>query len=148
MAESSFPRIQPEAAASLLLRLALGMLLFFAGLNKFLNPHGATAVSKGITESFADTWLPTVLVAPYAYVLPYVEVLVGAALILGLWSKLTFLVAGLLLVSLAFGKVVTMEYATVANNLNYVFMAAAGVYVASRDDRYSVTGLLAGRDRG
>ena len=129
-----------EAVAALLLRWALGMLFFFAGLGKFLSQGGASGAARWIVSEFDGTFLPTFLLAPYAFLLPYIEVVLGAVLILGLATRATLFLAGLLLISLAFGKVLLGDFDTVANNLNYVLIAAVAYWFASKDDRYSVEG--------
>ena len=135
-----------NAAASGLLRLALGMLFFMAGLNKFLGP-GPVGVSQWMVSEFSGTFMPGFLVAPYAYVLPFIETAVGLLLIFGLFTRATLAVCGLLLLSLAFGKSVLQDHATVSSILNYVFMTAVALWFASRDNRYSVDGLIRARGR-
>ncbi|HOE66858.1 MAG TPA: DoxX family membrane protein [Candidatus Hydrogenedentes bacterium] len=127
--------ISAEAIAGALLRLSIGMLFFVAGLNKVMGPKGAAAVSQGIIEQFSDTYLPWILVAPYAYALPYLEVAVGALLLLGLFTQSALTAAGLLLLSLAFGMAVKQEFAVVAQNLNYLLITAIALWFASRDNR-------------
>jgi len=134
--------LDPDASAALLLRLAIGMLFFFAGLGKILAEGGFTSVADAIVKSFEGTWLPQALVIPYAYVLPFIELFLGAILIVGVATHLFMTLAGLLLISLAFGKMVQQDHATVASNLNYVLLAALGAWFAARDDRYSLGRLL------
>lgn len=140
----SFLSFNANAAASGLLRLALGMLLFFAGLNKFLGP-GPSGVSKWMAGEFSETYLPGFLVAPYAYALPFIEVAVGFLLITGLFTRATLVISGLLLLSLALGKMVLQDHATVSHILNYLFMTAVALWFASRDNRYSVDALIRAR---
>ncbi len=134
--------VSAEGAISLLLRLSMGMLFFIAGLNKFVGQGGASGAAQWIIGEFKETYLPLFLVVPYAYVLPYFEILLGAALILGIFTRAALLVCGLLLISLALGNAVTHDYATVANNLNYVLITAVALWFASRDNPYSLDGLL------
>jgi thiosulfate dehydrogenase (quinone) large subunit len=135
-----------NAAASGLLRLGLGMLLFFAGLNKFLGP-GPSGVSKWMAGEFSETYLPGFLVAPYAYALPFIEVAVGFLLVIGLFTRATLVVCGFLLLSLALGKMVLQDHDTVSHILNYVLITAVALWFASRDNRYSVDGLVRARQR-
>jgi thiosulfate dehydrogenase [quinone] large subunit len=130
----------PVSGATLLLRLALGMLFFFAAVNKFVG--GYDNFTSYILSDFEDTWLPAFLLYPYAYALPFVELVLGAVLILGLATRWSFLIAGVLLISLAFGKVVQQEYGVVASNLNYVLIAAAGLWTSSKGDDYGLGGWM------
>lgn len=133
---SAFP--VPDAAAALLLRLSLGMLFLIAALNKFLSEGGAAGVSQTIVDSFKDTYLPAFAVVPYSYVLPYVELALGLGLIVGVFTRHLLFACGLLLISLALGMAVKQEFATVTQNLNYVFMTAVGLWFSARDNRYSL----------
>ena len=134
-------RIPTDAAIALFLRLGIGLLLFFAGLNKFLRDGGASGVAEGMLERFADTFLPNVLLVPYVYALPYVEIVVGALLIVGLFSRPSIIFACALLLSLAFGLFVSQSNDTVPKVLNYLLIAAAALWFISRDNRYSLDAL-------
>lgn len=87
-------------AAILLSRALLGLYFALAGLNKIL-----TDVSEGVgtfyNESFLSlkpAFLPEVFAAPLGYALPYLEILFGLGLLLGLYTRLCALVvAGMLL---------------------------------------------------
>jgi len=136
--------IAPVGAASALLRLSLGVLFFFAGLGKFLREGGAVGFGENLVESFSDTYLPRFLLIPFSYGLPYIEVVLGALLILGIRTREVLAVTGLLLINLAFGQILKHEYGTVANNFNYVLIAAAGLWLAGQDNRYSVDHFLPG----
>lgn len=143
MTESTSHRAIPtDAAIAFILRLAIGVLFFTAGLNKFMADGGASSVSSGIIKGFQDVWLPQFLVAPYAYVLPYVEFVLGLALILGIFSRYAAMLSALLFLSLAFGKMVTQEWSVVSNNLFYVFLACVTVWFVSVNDKFSVDRLM------
>ena len=138
----------PEAAAGFLIRLSLGVLFFTAGLSKFLAPEGAFGVARKIAGSFENTFLPGFMVIPYAYTLPFLEVLLGILLVLGLFTRPALLVSGLLLLSLAFGMMVQQQHDTVAYNLNYVFMAAIGLWFSAKANPWSLDRLLCGKCAG
>ncbi|MGI6459587.1 MAG: DoxX family protein [Candidatus Hydrogenedentales bacterium] len=137
--------LSSESVVSFLLRLALGALFFFAAVGKFVGP-GPTGFAQYILQDFEGTYLPRILLLPYAYVLPYVEFALGAVLILGLFTRTSLSIAGLTLISLAFGKMVQQDHATVADNLNYVFMAAVALWLAWRDNAISLDRFL-GREK-
>lgn len=133
--------LSPESVAGFLLRLALGVLLFFAAVGKFVGP-GPAGFAQYILQDFEGTYLPRILVLPYAYALPYVELLLGLVLILGIFTRISLTIAGLTLISLAFGRMVQQDHVTVANNLNYVFMAAVALWFAWRDNALSLDRFL------
>ncbi len=135
--------LSPEGMGTVLMRLALGVLFFFAALGKFMAPGGIGGVAQKMQETFASTLLPGFLVVPYVHVLPFVELAVGILILLGLCTRWAFFVSGLLLVSLAFGMMVQQQHAIVASNLTYVLMAVAGIWLSARDNPVSVDRLIA-----
>lgn len=127
-----------EAVSALLLRVGLGVLFFFAGVNKIAG--GPVAAAQGMIGNFEETYLPVILVAPFAYVLPYIEVLLGAALIVGIFTKPMLTVAGILLIMLSLGTNVMGNPPTTANNINYILVTVAALYFVCRDNRWSIDG--------
>ena len=136
-------KFSAEGMGTVLMRLSLGVLFFFAALGKFTAPGGIGGVAQKMQESFANTWLPGFLLAPYVHVLPFLELAVGMLLLLGLCTRWTFFLSGLLLVSLAFGMMVQQQHAVVGTNLTYVLMATAGVLLSARDNPVSLDGIIA-----
>ena len=131
--------LSPESVAGFLLRLARR--LAFSPLWGNFRPRPA-GFAQYILQDFEGTYLPRILVLPYAYALPYVELLLGLVLILGIFTRISLTIAGLTLISLAFGKMVQQDHVTVANNLNYVFMAAVALWFAWRDNALSLDRFL------
>lgn len=127
------------ACGALLLRLALGVLYFTAGLGKFMG--GLAGARQGIEKMFAATWLPPWSVHLFALTLPYAEVTLGALLILGLLRALALPLGGLMMVALAFGMMVAGKNDVVGANMSYVFMFAAACF-ASRWDLVALDTLL------
>lgn len=83
----------------LLARLVLGGVWLWAGLAKL--PHPQTSVSA----VRAYQLLPTGLAETVGHVLPWLEVVVGACLVLGLLLRFTGVVSGLLLVAFVIGMI-------------------------------------------
>lgn len=133
--------LSPESVAGFLLRFALGVLFLFAAIGKFTGP-GPTGFANWTLQEFEPTYLPRFLLIPYAYTLPYIEFLLGVVLISGIFTRLSLTVTALLLISLAFGQMILQNHATVANNLNYVFMAAVALWFAWRDNALSLDRLV------
>ncbi|WP_022835864.1 MauE/DoxX family redox-associated membrane protein [Salisaeta longa] len=105
---------------------AYALLRFILGINIFL--HGAVRVPKwaafaeGITQAFAGTVLPAVLVRAFAYVLVPWEVVVGALLVIG-WRTREALVAGsLLMAALVFGTALREQWDGLATQMLYVLI--------------------------
>ena len=103
-----------EAWACFFLRMWIGMRLMFAGLTKFLskNEEGswifdqekAGKVMGSITETMkANTAIPEVMLNQYATVLPWALLIVGATVMLGLFTRISLFLAGGLVLSLSLG---------------------------------------------
>ena len=82
------------------LRLALGGLFVFAGVNKLMDPRGfAWSVNAfQLLPEHADHMVKLI-----AFAVPWTEVIAGAFLILGLWARSAALVIGLMLAAFIVG---------------------------------------------
>ena len=125
-----------KTMAPALIRWGIGLLLFTSGAGKIPKIAG---FAQGIASRFEETILPAWMVMPYGYVLPFVELLVGLTLILGLMRNAVLFLAGITFLSLAFGQMLLKGHATVANILVYLFMVAIALFL-SKYDRWCVFG--------
>jgi thiosulfate dehydrogenase [quinone] large subunit len=121
--------------------VTLGVVFLFSGFGKFMAGIGNFAGQQ--TEQFAGK-LPSVLVAGFFYVLPFVEVAVGALLVLGLFNVFALIMSGLLLTALTFGTVMKGDFPTVAHNVSYALVNSALLWLANYNG-YSLDRLLGGR---
>ena len=106
-------------AAYALLRVTLGVIFLFYGVGKFMGGIGGFA--DGMQQRFAGK-LPSVLVLPFAYTLPFMEVTFGVLILLGLFNSFALVLSGLLLVALTFGTVMLGDAPTVAHNIQYALV--------------------------
>ncbi len=127
-----------------LLRVTLGMIFLTTGIVKFM--MGVGNFVAGMQQQFAGK-LPMFFVTPFAYVLPLVEVVVGALLVLGLFNVMALVLAGLLLIGLTFGMTVVNETSTVAHNLSYVLINFVLLWFADHNG-YSIDRRRRGRPTG
>jgi thiosulfate dehydrogenase [quinone] large subunit len=121
----------PKTCAVALGRWCLGVVLLFYGIGKF--PDVAGFVNGYILPAFEKAWLPQWLLVPYAYALPYVEIILGALLILGLFRNAVLFITGLYFISLAFGQVLLQQPPVVFYNTAYAFLAAAVLFLDEYD---------------
>ncbi len=77
----------PVGVALLLNRLSLGAMFLLAGIGKL--KMGPAAFYRDVFLSIRPSWLPEVLAWPYGHALPFLEVLVGALLVVGLFARVT-----------------------------------------------------------
>jgi thiosulfate dehydrogenase [quinone] large subunit len=131
--------------AFLILRLFLGLRTFLEGLEKFekngtysfANYHENTGrMAQGITGA---SFLPLWATRGYAHALGYVLLVLGAALLLGVRTRMTLILTGLLYVSLSFGLMAVQENEGVAWLGLYIGLIA-GALVLVRHDRFALWG--------
>src|SRR5205085_9674474 len=108
-----------------LLRVTLGVVFLFNGVGKFMGGLGNFV--GGMNQRFAGK-LPAALVMPFAYALPFIEVLCGTLLLLGLFSAAALVLSGLLLVALTFGTVMLHDFPTVAHITQYVLVNSVSLW--------------------
>src|ERR671938_176811 len=106
-------------AAYALLRVTLGVIFLFYGVGKFMGGIGGFAA--GMEQQFAGK-LPSALVLPFAYTLPFMEVTFGTLILLGLFNSIALVLSGLLLLALTFGTVMLGDAPTVAHNMQYALV--------------------------
>ena len=117
-----------------LLRVTLGVIFLTTGVVKFM--FGIGNFAAGLQQEFAGT-LPMLIVTPFACGLPFVEVTVGALVVLGLFNAGALVIAGLLLMVLTFGKTAVNDAATVAGNLSYALIIFVLLWLADHNG-YSI----------
>ena len=96
------------AWAVFVLRVGLGVVLFFAGLMKFGigGGQGYAETVAGLSGMFQGTWLAGFPSAAFASALPFLEAGLGAMLLAGWRTQLALVLSGLTLAGLTFGLVV------------------------------------------
>jgi thiosulfate dehydrogenase [quinone] large subunit len=88
--------------------------------------------------------LPAALVLPFAYTLPFMEVLFGTLILLGLFNSIALVLSGLLLLALTFGTVMLGDAPTVAHNLQYALVNFVLLWLTDYNG-YSIDRLRRGR---
>ncbi|ATB38289.1 hypothetical protein CYFUS_003723 [Cystobacter fuscus] len=114
--------ITNAVAGQLLLRLALGINLLGHGLVRIGNPG---AFADALVQLFANTWLPSPLVRLFALLLPFIELVIGVLLTLGLLTRTALFTGGLLMVSLIFGTTLRSDWETAGLQMIYAALYAA-----------------------
>lgn len=83
----------------LVLRVVLGAILIFAGYSKAFEPAKFVDIVRGM----AGSYLPDFFVVAYGYAIPYLELITGVFLVLGLFTRVTGGVVALMFVSFIIG---------------------------------------------
>lgn len=128
-----------------LLRVTVGVMFFFYGVGKLL--QGIDTVASGMVQRFEASPLPAWLVALFARMLPFTEVILGTLLILGLFTGAAYLLTQLLLLALTFGTVMEPRPPTVADNVNFALVVFV-LFFLMEYNRYSVDRVWRGEERG
>jgi thiosulfate dehydrogenase [quinone] large subunit len=130
-------------AAFLILRLFLGLRAFFAGLEKFESGgrytfeayyQNMTRMATGITGA---SFLPLWATKPFALSLGYILLALGVTLLLGLRTRCSLILMGLVYVGLSFGLMVVQETEGVAWLAIHVALVA-GALVLVRHNRFAL----------
>ncbi len=121
-----------------LLRVTMGAIFFFFGIGKFIG--GISNFVGGMNQHFSGK-LPAFMVMPFAFLLPFGEVIAGALILFGLFTRAGLMLSGLLLVGLTFGTVMLGEAPTVAHNLQYALVNFVLLWLLDLN-RYSLDSLF------
>jgi thiosulfate dehydrogenase [quinone] large subunit len=124
-----------------LLRVTLGVIFFFYGVGKLIG--GLANFVGGMNQRFSGK-LPAAMVMPFAYAIPFCELISGVLILLGLFTRVGLTLSGLLLVGLTFGVVMLGDAPTVAHNLQYALINFILLWLVDLN-RYSLDGVLARR---
>lgn len=100
-----------------LLRLLLGVDLFGHGFIRIL--HGTAAFAAGIVAQMANTPLPPALVHPFALAIPWIELVLGTLLILGLFTRTALTLSMLFMIALMVGITLRQDWPTAGLQLIY-----------------------------
>ena len=130
-----------EAWACFLLRMWIGMRLLFAGLTKWkvkndegqweFAPSNGEKVMENITGVMkANTPIPESMLGYYATFLPWALVITGIWVIIGLFTRLSIIAAGAVILSLSFGLMLLPDDVdTVRRGVEILIIALALVTV-------------------
>jgi len=119
----------------------MGAIFFFFGIGKFIG--GISNFVGGMNQHFSGK-LPAFMVMPFAYFLPFGEVIAGALILFGLFTRAGLTLSGLLLVGLTFGTAMLGEAPTVAHNLQYALVNFVLLWLLDLN-RYSLDSLFRGK---
>ncbi|SHI84798.1 DoxX family membrane protein [Pseudozobellia thermophila] len=101
----------------LILRLAIGLSMFGHGLVRLPKLSG---FSKWMVKSFEGSMLPEIIVTPFSYALPVLELCVGLLLLIGLFTRQAILLGALIMLMLIFGTTLIENWAILPSQLIHV----------------------------
>ena len=125
--------------AYLFLRVTLGVNILIHGLARVLVGQGQFA--NTIIQGFHATVLPQPLVVGFAYTLPWLEIIIGAFVLLGLFTRSALSAGALLILVLTFGSTLRQDWESAGLQLTYA-IAYAGLLAFRDKNRYSIDTLV------
>lgn len=117
--------MKKDATAYLLARLPMGMSFFGHGFIRII--HFGT-FTGGLAKQFSGSLIPGPLVAAFASVLPFIELLTGILLLLGLFSRFAICLGTAIILALIFGSSMIQQWSGIFTQLFYAAYLAALYY--------------------
>ena len=139
--------VRARACALLFSRLVLGLIFFMAGFWKTfeLGPVGHV---KRYFLPFQDTFLPTWSLWAVGFAIPFVELIAGALVILGLWTRPALIALGCVLVIVTFGHLLHQPlYAFHEHVIPRLALVLVVLFAPAEWDRFSIDNLVRVRHR-
>ncbi|PKA13773.1 DoxX family protein [Leptospira meyeri] len=120
--------IEPNgiSLASLVLRIAIGTNLLGHGLVRIGNKYGV--FREWIGTLFSDTPIPSTLISTMGYIIPPMELVLGVLILVGWQTKLSLLLASLLMCSLIFGMCLLEKWEIVGIQMIYMVCYFLALY--------------------
>jgi thiosulfate dehydrogenase [quinone] large subunit len=119
--------MENNAIVFFLLRLAVAASMFGHGLVRLPKLSGFSA---WMVKSFEKSMLPNLMVVPFSYALPVVEFIIGGLLILGLFTRISLIGGGIVMILLIFGTAMIENWEALPSQLIHtVFFAGLLAFI-------------------
>jgi thiosulfate dehydrogenase [quinone] large subunit len=109
-----------RSLACLLLRTTLGLNIAMHAVTRFLS--GLTQFVNTTVTQFQNTPLPVWQVRAFAAAIPFLELLIGVLLFVGLWTRWALSAGALLMMALVFGTALRGEWNLLFLQMFYSFL--------------------------
>ena len=86
-----------------IVRWILGLLFLMAGFWKVFVLTPAAHAQQFFVEGFSDSWIPTWLLQLFGYSIPFLELVAGLLICIGLRTREALIAVGLLLIATTYG---------------------------------------------
>ena len=127
--------MQKENLAYLLARLPIGFSFLGHG---FIRIPKLSSFAGGMAESFSSSILPNGFVLGFAYILPFVELLLGILLISGIAMRKTTIAGTCLICILIFGSSIQENWSAISIQMFYGLYLSI-LYLFAEHNGYSIT---------
>jgi thiosulfate dehydrogenase (quinone) large subunit len=121
-------------------RLTIGINILVHGAVRIFGP-GVEAFASTTAAEFSKTALPAGMVHAFLVVLPFAELVLGALTTLGLFTRWTLTLSGLMIAALVFGTAMRSDWNTVG--VQMIYAITYYLLLANRaSNRFSLDALL------
>ncbi|MFD0792951.1 DoxX family protein [Mucilaginibacter litoreus] len=109
--------------------------------------HGLVRIPKlekfsaGMVKSFSETWLPEALVRPFSYLLPFLELLTGVLLMLGLFTRFANVLGVVIILCLIFGSCMQEQWNSVFTQMIYGIYFAL-LYLFADNNKFAIDNVI------
>ncbi len=115
-------RGNPELAYALL-RVIFGTNVFLHGVSRLIVGHAA--FFSYISKQMASAPLPSWILPPFTYALPWIEAFIGLLILIGLFMRNALIVGGLMMLVLQVGVCLAQNWQVAGDQLIYVAIYSA-----------------------
>ena len=124
-------------------RWAIAGLFVTAGIGKVTALGPTVALFQSL---FAETWLPGFVVTAYAAAVGFIQIAIGALLVVGFRLNLVLCAALAVMFSLQFGQAVLQQWPTVSDNTIYLVVIGSLMFL-SRFDTWTLDSVIRRRSQ-
>ncbi len=133
-----------QGFASLFSRWVLATLVGMIGYYKVFTLSPSMHAQKFFIEGFTNHWIPEWLLWPLGYSIPFIELITGVLLFLGLWVRYSAIVIGFLLVVVSYGHMLQDAFYNPTSHLMpRLILTLAVLLLYSSKDKWSLDYWLA-----
>ena len=155
MLDRTLRKLEPKLlpVGLLLCRITLGGMFLLSGLIKVMGEinDGPGTFRNGYYAKMQPSFVPDLVAAPYGYALPWLELVLGALLLVGLFGRVAALLIALVMASILISQINAYGLSATDGpapfNPNYVLLSLALLLTLLGPGRLSADAVLARRKR-
>lgn len=132
-------KLSDQELAYVILRISVGINMFNHGFARILT--GVEKFAVGMTGEFEKSVLPLGMVKMFGLALPWIELIIGALILVGLFSRWAIAAGGLLIFVLLFGVTIIQNWGAAGTQMTYALCFFALLYLRNHN-RLSVDDFL------
>jgi len=129
--------------ATFFARMILGLLFLMAGWHKVFVMGADTHAIQLFVEGYRDSWIPTWLLYGTGFIIPFIELIGGLILMVGIRIKTVLITLGFLLVLVTYGHLLNEPFYDITTHIfPRLALLLFILLIPTRVDRWSLDYLL------